>query len=60
MNKTGIIMIVIGALALVLSYASDRFFSSGTVDYNWIQILSFLLIIAGLVAHILLNKKDGK
>ena len=60
MNKTGIIMIVIGALALVLSYASDRFLGSGTVDYNWIQILSFLLIAAGLVAHILLNKKDGK
>ena len=53
-------MIVIGALALVLSYASDRFLGSGTVDYNWIQILSFLLIVAGLVAHILLNKKDGK
>ena len=58
MYKTVIIMFVIGALALVLSYASDRFLSSGTVDYNWIQILSFLLIVAGLVAHILRIRKD--
>ena len=52
MKYIGIIMIVIGALILVLSYATDRFLNSGTVDQNWIQGLAILLIIAGLPTHI--------
>lgn len=57
MKYTGIIMIVVGALALVLSYFSDAYMDSGTVDENWIQAISLALIIFGLIAHIIVSKK---
>ena len=57
MKYTGIIMIVVGALALVFSYLSDRYLGSGTVDYNWVQGIPMLLIIAGLVVHIIMSRK---
>ena len=60
MKYTGIIMIVVGALALVFSYLSDRYLGSGTVDYNWIQGIPMLLIIAGLVVHIIVSRKAVK
>ena len=59
MKYIGIIMIVIGALIMVLSYASDRFMNSGAVDQNWVQGLSLVMIIAGLVAHIQVTRKKG-
>jgi hypothetical protein len=60
MKYTGIIMIVVGALALVFSYLSDRYLGSGTVDYNWVQGIPMLLIIAGLVVHIIMSRKAVK
>ena len=45
MKYTGIIMIVVGALILLLSYATDRFLNSGAVDHNWIQGLAMLLLL---------------
>ncbi|MDE5560615.1 MAG: hypothetical protein K2J00_02245 [Bacteroidaceae bacterium] len=60
MKYTGIIMIVVGALILVLSYATDRFLNSGTVDQNWIQGLALLLIIAGVPTHIHVTGKSSK
>ncbi len=53
-------MIVVGALALVFSYLSDRYLGSGTVDYNWVQGIPMLLIIAGLVVHIIMSRKAVK
>jgi hypothetical protein len=60
MKYIGIIMIVLGALILVLSYATDRFMSSGTVDQNWIQILALVFIIAGVPTHIHVTGKASK
>lgn len=53
-------MIVIGALILVLSYATDRFLNSGAVDQNWIQGLALLLIFAGVPTHIHVTGKSSK
>lgn len=60
MKYSGIIMIVIGALILVLSYVTDKFFSSGAVDHNWVQGIALLLIIAGLPVHIHVTGKSSK
>lgn len=60
MKNIGIIMIVIGALILVLSYAADRFLNMGTVDQNWIQILGLLLVIAAVPVHIHVTGKNSK
>lgn len=60
MKYIGIIMIVLGALILVLSYATDRFLNSGTVDQNWIQGFALLLIIAALPIHIHVTGKASK
>lgn len=60
MKYIGIIMIVIGALILVLSYATDKFMSSGAVDQNWIQILALVFIIAGVPTHIHVTGKASK
>ena len=60
MKYTGIIMIVIGALILLLSYVTDRFLNSGTVDQNWVQGLAMLLIIAGVPTHIHVVGKASK
>ncbi len=53
-------MIVVGALALVFSYLSDRYLGSGTVDNNWLQGIPMLLIIAGLVVHIIMGRKTAR
>ena len=49
----GIILIVLGALLLVLSYLVDL------TDYNWYQGLCLLMIIGGIIAHIMMQKKEG-
>ena len=60
MKYTGIIMIVIGALILLISYAADRFWGLGTVDQNWIQGLAMLFIIAAVPTHIHVTGKASK
>ena len=47
----GIILAIIGALLLVISYFT------GLVDYNGVQFFCALLIIAGIVTHIYVNYK---
>ena len=49
----GIILIVLGALLLVISYLTKEL-----VDYNWYQLVCLLLIIGGIVAHIVISKKN--
>ena len=47
----GILLIVLGALLLIVSYFADF------VDYNWYNVGALLLIIVGLIVHILVSKK---
>lgn len=49
---SGICLIVLGALLLVISYLTEL------VDYNWYNFLSFFVIIAGIVTHIMMTKKS--
>lgn len=60
MKYLGIIMLVIGALILVLSYATDKFLSSGAVDHNWIQGIALLFIVAAVPTHIHVTGKATK
>lgn len=48
---SGIICAIVGAIILILSYFT------GGVDYNWIQFLGILIIIAGIGVHIYVNYK---
>ncbi|MBQ8051816.1 MAG: hypothetical protein IJ197_09635 [Bacteroidaceae bacterium] len=47
----GILLIVLGALVLFLSYWLEL------VDYNPVQFTGLGLILAGLIAHIFITKK---
>ena len=63
MNKKslGIILIVLGALLMIISYFSARFnlgVLANLVDYNWFQLLALVLIIAGIVTHIVIAKRS--
>ncbi len=48
---SGIITAIVGAVILILSYLL------GGVDYNWIQFIAALIIIAGICIHIYVNYK---
>lgn len=50
----GILTAIIGALLLILSYFA------GWVDFNFVQGLGILLIIAGIGMHIYFNYKKPK
>ena len=50
----GIITAIVGAFLLILSYLFDW------VDYNFVQFLGVLLVIAGIGCHIYLNYKRPK
>ncbi len=52
-KNLGIIMIVLGALMLIISYFTDFL-----VDYNSYQAISLLMIILGIVAHIYITKRS--
>lgn len=51
MKYLGLLLIILGAIILILSY------TLGWVDYNWVNGGALLLMIVGLIAHIILNKK---
>ena len=51
-QNIGIILIVLGALLLIVSYFADL------VDYNFYNIGALVLIIAGIVAHIYGTKRS--
>ncbi len=51
LKNLGILLIVLGTLMLVLSYVCNL------VDINWYNGLALLVIIGGIVAHIVMNKK---
>ena len=51
-QNLGIILIVLGALLVIISYFADL------MDYNFYNIGALLLIIAGIVAHIVVTKRS--
>ena len=51
LKNLGILMIVLGTVVLVLSYVCNW------LDYNWPNGLALLAIIAGIIVHIIMNKK---
>ena len=60
-QNLGIILIVLGALLMILGYASARLnlgFLAELIDYNWFNMFALLLIIAGIVAHIVIAKRS--
>ena len=48
---SGIITAIVGAVILILSYFL------GGVDYNWVQFIAALIIVAGIGIHIYVNYK---
>lgn len=60
-QNLGIILIVVGALLLIISYFAAKLnlgFFADLVDYNWYQMFALLLIIAGIVSHIVIAKRS--
>ena len=55
MKNLGLILIIVGALLLVLCALLP--FMADLADQNWYTWGSVLLIIAGLITHIVMNKK---
>ncbi len=53
-NYIGIAAITLGALLLVISYITGSL-----VDYNSVQAIALLLIVAGIVAHIIVTKRPS-
>ena len=51
-QNLGIILIVLGALMLIISYFADF------VDYNFYNIGALLLIIVGIVTHIVMTMRS--
>lgn len=47
----GVLLIILGTIILVISYLFDL------GDYNWLHAITLLIMIAGLVVHIVMNKK---
>ena len=44
-------MIVLGTILLVISFLCDL------GDYNWLHAVTLLIMVAGLIVHIVMNKK---
>ena len=53
----GILLIVLGALVLLLSYILTAYFGFSAVDHNPVQIGGLGLIIAGLITHIFITRR---
>lgn len=51
LKNLGILMIVLGTIVLILSYVCNW------SDYNWPNGLALLAIVAGIIVHIIMNKK---
>lgn len=55
MKNLGLILIIIGAILLVLTTVLP--FMADLADQNWYTIGSLVLIVAGLICHIVVNKR---
>ena len=52
LQNLGVILVIIGAVILIASYAT------GNVNNNAVLGVSLLLVVAGLISYIILNKKN--
>ena len=60
-QNVGIILIVLGALLMIVSYFSAKFnlgALADLIDYNRFQLFALVLIIAGIVSHIVIDKRS--
>ena len=60
-QNVGIILIVLGALLMIVSYFSAKFnlgALADLIDYNWFQLFALVLIIAGIVSHSVIAKRS--
>ncbi len=55
MKNLGLILIIVGALLLIICALIPA--AGDLADQNWYTWGSFILIIAGLITHIVVNKK---
>ncbi len=51
-KNLGVCLIVLGALLLIISYFVDF------KDYNWYNVSALIIIIAGLLTHIYVTKRN--
>lgn len=51
LKNLGVILIILGTIVLILSYLCNW------VDYNWLNGLALLFVVAGIVVHIVMNKR---
>ena len=51
LQNLGVILVIIGAVILIASYAA------GNVNNNAVLGVSLLLVVAGLISYIILNKR---
>ena len=51
LKNLGLILVIIGAVILIASYAT------GNVNNNAVLGVSLLLVVAGLISYIILNKR---
>ncbi len=50
-KNLGILLIILGTVIMILSYACNW------LDYNWPNAVALLAIVAGIVLHIIMNKR---
>ena len=55
MKNLGVILVIVGALLLIICALPVQALSD-LADQNWYTVGSFVIIIIGLIAHIVLNK----
>lgn len=51
LKNLGVLLIVLGTVVLVLSFFMKW------VDLNWLNGSALLVIVAGIIVHIVMNKK---
>ncbi|WP_337788525.1 hypothetical protein [Phocaeicola plebeius] len=51
LQNLGVILVIIGAVILIANYAT------GNVNDNTVLGVSLLLVVAGLISYIILNKR---
>ena len=51
LKNLGLLLVIIGAVILIASYAT------GNVNNNAVLGVSLLLVVAGLISYIILNKR---
>ena len=56
LQNLGVILVIIGAVILIASYATGSY-ATGNVNDNTVLGVSLLVVVAGLISYIVLNKR---